>query len=334
MKVAVLGAGAIGAYVGAMLARGGTDVHLIARGAHLDAMRSHGVRVITDAEDFTVRAPATDDSHDVGEVDAVFLGLKAQQYAGAGSLLEPLLGPETGVVAAQNGVPWWYFHSHGGPLEGRRIESVDPDGAVSAAIPPRRAIGCVVFCSTELVAPGVVRHTEGIRFPLGEPDGTSTERCQAFSQAMRAGGLKAPVVSRIRDQMWLKLMGNVFFNPFSALTRATMAQICDHEPSRATAVRVMTETLEIARALGCDPKLSIEQRVAGAAQVGDHKTSMLQDLDAGKDLEIGAVVTAVVELADLVGIEAPSLRTVSAAIELLDRTRVRETTGTRHGPER
>jgi 2-dehydropantoate 2-reductase len=321
MKVAVLGAGAIGSYVWAMLARGGTDVHLIARGAHLEAMRSHGLRVITNGEEFTVHTPVTDDPRDIGHVDAVFLGLKAHQYAEAGYLLEPLLGPETPVIAAQNGIPWWYFYRHGGPWDGRRIQSVDPNGAVSAAIPPWRALGCVVFCSTELEAPGVVRHVEGVRFPVGEPGHGSSERCQAFSQAMREGGLKAPVVSRIRDHVWLKLMGNVFFNPFSALTGATMAQICDRQPSRDTAVRVMTETLEIARALGCDPKLSAEQRVAGAAQVGDHKTSMLQDLEAGKDLELGALVNAVVELADLVEIEAPSLRTISAAIELLDRTR-------------
>ena len=251
----------------------------------------------------------------------MFLGLKAHQYAGAGSLLEPLLGPETAVIAAQNGIPWWYFYRHGGPLDGRRIESVDPGGAVSAVIPPWRAVGCVVYCSTELEAPGVVRHMEGIRFPVGEPSGESSERCQAFNQAMRTGGLKAPVVSRIRDHVWLKLMGNVFFNPFSALTRATMAEICEHPLSHEAAVRVMTETLEIANALGCDPKLSIEQRMAGAAQAGDHKTSMLMDFEAGKDLELGALVSAVVELADLVGVKAPSLRTISAAIELLGSTR-------------
>jgi 2-dehydropantoate 2-reductase len=325
MKVAVLGAGAIGAYVGAMLARGGTEVHLIARGPHLAAMRRDGLRVISDADEFSVRVPATDDPREIGTVDTVFLGLKAHQYAGAGSLLEPLLRDETAVVAAQNGIPWWYFYRHGGPFDGRRVESVDPGGAVSAVIPPWRAVGCVVFSSTELEAPGVVRHVEGVRFPIGEPDNQPSERTQAFSGAMREAGLRAPVVSRIRDHVWLKLIGNVVFNPLSALSRATMAQICDYQPSYDAAVRVMTEALAVARALGCEPSMTIEQRMAGAAQVGPHRTSMLQDLEAGKELEVGALVSAVVELADLVEIEAPALRTLSAAIELLERTRRSDT---------
>lgn len=321
MKVAVLGAGAIGAYVGAMLARGGTEVHLIARGPHLEAMRRDGLRVISDADEFSVRVPVTNDPREIGPVDTVFLGLKAHQYARASSLLEPLLGDETAVVAAQNGIPWWYFYRHGGPFDGRRVESVDPGGAVSAVIPPWRAVGCVVFSSTELEAPGVVRHVEGVRFPIGEPDNQPSERAQAFSRVMREAGLKAPVVSRIRDHVWLKLIGNVVFNPLSALSRATMAQICDYQPSYDAAVRVMTEALAIARAFGCEPSMTIEQRMAGAAQVGPHRTSMLQDLEAGKELEVDALVSAVVELADLVEIEAPALRTLSAAIELLERTR-------------
>jgi 2-dehydropantoate 2-reductase len=325
MRIAVLGAGAIGAYVGAMLGRGGSQVHLIARGAHCAAMRRDGVRVISESDDFTVRLEVTDDPSEVGPVDAVFLGLKAHQYAGAGPLLEPLLGSDTPVIAAQNGIPWWYFYRHGGPLDGRRVQSVDPDGAVTAAIPPPRAVGCVVYCSTELERPGVVRHVEGARFPLGEPDGTATERCQAFSRAMRAGGLKAPVVSRIRDQIWLKLMGNAAFNPLSALTGATLAEITGHPPSRDTAVRIMEETLAVAEALGCRPRLSIEQRLAGAAEVGHHKTSMLQDLEAGKELELAALVTAVVELADLVESAAPSLRTVHSSVALLDSVRQRDT---------
>lgn len=321
MRVAVLGAGAIGAYVGAMLARSGVDVSLIARGAHCEAMRRNGLRVLGESEDFTVRPPVTDDPADIGEVDAVFLGLKAHQYAGAGSILEPLLGPATGVIAAQNGIPWWYFYRHGGPFDGRRIESVDPGGSVSEVIPPWRAIGCVVYASTELEAPGVVRHIEGIRFPIGEPDGQFSERSTAFGQAMGAAGLKAPVVSSIREHIWLKLMGNVVFNPLSALTHATMAEICAHGPSRDTVIRVMTETMQVAGALGCRPRLSVEQRLAGAAHVGDHKTSMLQDLEAGKPLELAALVTAVVELADLVGEPVPSLRTLHSAAELMEHGR-------------
>src|ERR687889_627204 len=228
MRVAVLGAGAIGAYVGAALARGGTDVHLIARGAHLEALRRNGVRVVSARGDFEARPPATDDSSEVGPVDFIFLGLKANSYANAGPLLEPLMHDETAVVAGQNGIPWWYFHGLEGEYAGRRIEAVDPGGAVSRVIPPERAIGCVVYAGTELEAPGVVRHLEGTRFTIGEPDGTLSDRCREFSEAMIAGGLKCPVEEDVRDEIWVKLMGNVAFNPLSALTRSTMAQICRH----------------------------------------------------------------------------------------------------------
>src|SRR5581483_2465397 len=202
------------------------------------------------------------------------------------------------VVAAQNGIPWWYFHRLAGPYEGRRVEAVDPGGAVSAAIPPERAIGCVVYSSTELVAPGVVRHVAGTRFSIGEPDGSDSERCRAFSEAMVAGGLKCPVEPNIRDDIWIKLMGNVAFNPLSALTRATMAEICRNARTRALVVSLMEETLEVARRLGSQPPITIERRLAGAERVGDHKTSMLQDLEAGKRLELAPIVDAVIELAE------------------------------------
>ncbi|MGZ4415104.1 MAG: 2-dehydropantoate 2-reductase, partial [Gaiellaceae bacterium] len=208
MKVAVLGAGAIGAYLGAALARGGADVHLVARGANLDAIRRHGVRVLSPRGDFTVQPPATDDPAEIGVVDVVVLGLKAHDYAAVGPLLAPLLGSQTAVVAAQNGIPWWYFHGLRGPYSGRRIEPVDPGGAVSEAIPPERAIGCVVYSSTELEAPGVVRHVEGTRFSIGEPDGTVSRRCLAFSEAMVAGGVKCPGEPEIRHDVRIKLIGN------------------------------------------------------------------------------------------------------------------------------
>ena len=320
VKVAILGAGAIGAYVGAAMARGGADVHLIARGPNLEALRRDGVRVLSPRGDFSAHPPATDDPGDVGVCDVVVLGLKAHQYAGAGPLLEPLLEPETAVVAAQNGIPWWYFHGLSGPYEGRRVEAVDPGGAVSAVIAPERAIGCVVYASTELEAPGVVRHLEGTRFSIGEPDGRISERCLAFSGAMVAGGLKCPVEPNIRDDVWIKLMGNVAFNPLSALTRATMVEMCRHEPTRRLVVALMEESLEVARRLGQTPAISIERRLAGAERVGEHRTSMLQDLEQGKRLELAPIVTAVVKLADLTGVEAPALRAVHAAAELLDLT--------------
>ncbi|QWF85411.1 2-dehydropantoate 2-reductase [Amycolatopsis sp. CA-230715] len=321
MKVAVLGAGAIGAYVGAALHRGGAEVHLIARGAHLRAMRAHDVRVFSPRGDFTAHPHVTGDPAEVGEADYVFLGLKANSYATCGPLLAPLLGPETAVVAAQNGIPWWYFHGlTGHALEGRRVEAVDPGGAVSAVLETRRAVGCVVYCSTVVEEPGVIRHLEGTRFSLGEPDGEISARCRALSAAMIAGGLKAPVESALRNDIWVKLMGNVAFNPLSALTRATMAEMCEHDETRELVAAMMTEALAIARATGSDPAVSVAKRIDGARRVGHHRTSMLQDLEAGKPLEIDAIIGAVVELAELTGVPAPALRRVHEAVSLLDRT--------------
>ncbi|WP_091285977.1 2-dehydropantoate 2-reductase [Amycolatopsis xylanica] len=320
MKVAVLGAGAIGAYVGAALCRADVEVHLIARGPHLAAMRRDGVRVLSPRGDFTAAPQVTDDPAEVGEADYVFLGLKAHSYATAGPLLKPLLGADTAVVAAQNGIPWWYFHGlKGHQLEGTRIEAVDPGGSVSEVLDVERAIGCVVYCSTVIERPGVIRHLEGTRFSLGEPEGGISERCVRLSEAMIAGGLKAPVEPNLRDDIWIKLMGNVAFNPLSALTRATMAQICEHDDTRELVATMMTEAIEIARATGCEPRISVEKRIDGAHRVGHHKTSMLQDLEAGKSLEIDAIIGAVVELAELTGVGAPALKHVHAAVGLLNR---------------
>jgi 2-dehydropantoate 2-reductase len=321
MRLAVVGAGAIGAYVGASLARGGADVHLVARGEHLEAMRRNGVQVLSPRGDFTAHPPATDDPSEIGPVDIVFLGLKANSYATAGPLLEPLMHEETAVVAAQNGIPWWYFHGLEGPYAGRRIESVDPDGAVSEVIPPQRAIGCVVYPGTELTGPGVVKHLEGTRFPIGEPDGSISERCTRFSEAMIAGGLKCPVEENIRDEVWVKLMGNAVFNPLSVLTGATLAAMCRHRQTRGLVAKMMGEALDIAHAVGARPSVSIERRLAGAERVGEHKTSTLQDFEAGKPLELAAIIDAVIELADLAEVDAPSMRAVAAASALLAETR-------------
>jgi 2-dehydropantoate 2-reductase len=318
VRIAVLGAGAIGAYVGAALERAGVEVHLIARGAHLEAMRRDGVRVRSPRGDFVAHPHATDDPSEVGPVDYVFLGLKAHSYASAGPLVEPLLGPDTAVIAAQNGIPWWYFHGlTGHPLQGRRIEAVDPGGSVTAVLPVRRAIGCVVYCSTEIEEPGVIRHLEGTRFSIGEPDCSVSPRCVAFSEAMVAGGLKCPVEANLRNDIWVKLMGNVAFNPLSALTGATMAEVCEHPGTRALVAEMMRETAAIATATGCTPSVSIDKRIDGAARVGHHKTSMLQDLEAGKVLEHDAIIGAVVEMADLTGVPAPTLRNIHAAVDLV-----------------
>jgi 2-dehydropantoate 2-reductase len=317
VRIAVVGAGAIGAYWGAALDRGGADVHLIARGAHLAAMRENGVRVLSPRGDFTAHPHVSGDPREIGPVDYVFLGLKAYSYPDCGPLVQPLLGAGTAIVAAQNGIPWWYFHQLPGPYEGRRIEAVDPGGATSAALPPERAIGCVAYAATEIEAPGVIRHVEGTRFSIGEPSGELSPRCAALSEAMVAGGLKSPVEAGLRDDIWIKLMGNASFNPVSALTGATMAEICEHRPSRRVVAQVMEEILDIAARVGSKPDMTVERRLEGAGRVGHHKTSMLQDLEAGKRLEVGALVAAVVELADMTGAPAPTLRTVHAATGLL-----------------
>ena len=320
MKIAVVGAGAIGAYWGAALHRGGAEVHLIARNEHLRAMSENGVRVISPRGDFVAHPNATDSPAEIGPVDYVFLGLKAYSYPSCGPLVQPLLGKDTAIVAAQNGIPWWYFHELSGPYQGHRIEAVDPGGATSAVLPPERAIGCVVYPATVLEAPGVIRHIEGTRFSIGEPSGEFSQRCKALSEAMIAGGLKCPVESDLRQDIWIKLMGNVAFNPLSALTRATMVEMCQHRHTRQLVIQLMEEALDIAARLGSTPDISIDKRLRGAENVGHHKTSMLQDLEAGKQLELDAIVTAVVELADLTGAPAPTLRTIHAATDLLARS--------------
>jgi 2-dehydropantoate 2-reductase len=318
VRVAVLGAGAIGAYVGAGLDRAGVEVSLIARGAHLQAIKASGLKVLSPRGDFEAHPHATDNPEEVGPVDHVFLGLKANQYATAGPMVQPLLHETTTLITAQNGIPYWYFHGLPGPFEGRRVESVDPNGTVSEALPVERAVGCVVYAATEIEAPGVIRHLEGTRFSIGEPDRTTSTRCRQFADAMVAGGLKCPVEPDLRDDIWIKLMGNIAFNPISALSRATMASICKHGATRQLVVRMMTETLDVASRVGSHPEISIERRLAGAERAGDHKTSTLQDLEKGKPLELDVIIKAVVELADLTGAEVPTLRAIAAVADLLN----------------
>ena len=317
MRIAVLGAGAIGAYVGAALHRGGADVNLVARGPHLEAIREHGVKVLSPRGDFVAQTPATDDPAEVGPVDFVFLGLKANSYVSCGPLIAPLFHERTAIVAAQNGIPWWYFHGLPGQYEGHRIESVDPGGEVTRILPVARAVGCVVYCSTEVEGPGLIRHLEGTRFTIGEPDGSDSERCRVFSEAMVAGGLKCPVEHNIRDDIWIKLLGNAAFNPISALARATMVEIASHAGTRATVRLMMEETLEVAAAVGCRPDISVDKRLDGAERVGEHKTSMLQDLERDRPLELDVILSALIELADLTGTTAPTLRAVHAVTDLL-----------------
>jgi 2-dehydropantoate 2-reductase len=318
MKVAVLGAGAIGAYVGAALCRAGVEVHLVARGPHLAALRAKGVHVVSPRGDFVAHPHATDDPAQIGPVDHVVLGVKAHAYATIGPMVAPLLHERTTLIAAQNGIPWWYFHGLAGPYEGTRLESVDPGGAVTAALPLHRAIGCVVYAATELSAPGVVQHLEGTRFSIGEPAGGVSARCTEFADAMVEGGLKCPVEPDIRNDIWIKLMGNIAFNPLSALTRATMAGICRHPGTRALVATMMEETLDVATRVGARPEISVERRLAGAERTGEHKTSTLQDLERGRPMELDVLLSAVVEIADLTGADVPTLRSITALADLLN----------------
>jgi len=316
MKIAIYGAGAIGAHLGAMLARTEHEVSLIARGPHLKAMQQKGLTFRSDAESFTVHPNATDDPADLGPQDYVIVTLKAHQSAGVVDLMQPLLGPETAVVTCMNGVPWWYFHGLGGALEGKTLETVDPGAKQWRDIGPERAIGCIVYPATEIVEPGVCQHIEGNTYSLGEPSGERTERVKALSQALIAGGLRAPVRTAIRDEIWVKLWGNLCFNPISALTHATLERIGTDPGVREVVVKLMQEGQAVGEALGARFKVPLDKRIAGAVAVGAHKTSMLQDLERGRPMEIDALVTAVAELGDIVGVDTPMLDAVLALVQL------------------
>jgi 2-dehydropantoate 2-reductase len=315
VRFAVLGAGAIGAYVGASLSRSGADVTLIARGEHLRAMAAHGVRVQSARGDFEAHPDATDDIAAVADADVVFAGLKAYSLPALAPAIGPLLRPEAVVVFAQNGIPWWYFHGLGGPFDGRIVESVDPGGVVTAAIGPQRAIGCVLYCATEVVSPGVIRHLEGSRFSLGTPAQPPSERCGEIAAAFKAAGLKAPVERDLRPQIWLKLIGNAAFNPVTTLTGATLGALAGSPHTLALVRGVMEECAAVALGLGVEMPISIDRRLAGAIAVGDHRTSMLQDFAAGKPLESDCMTGAVVEIADALAVPVPATRVLHGLVK-------------------
>lgn len=320
MKFAIVGAGAIGAFAGALLSRAGEDVTLIARGAHLKAMQEQGVRIYGSIGDFTVKPAATDDMTAVGPVDVVLLATKAQSLTGIAPQLAPLFSDETVVIPAQNGIPWWYFYRSGGELDGLHLESVDPGGVIEKHIDSRRVIGCVVYVASVITEPGVIHHIEGTRFSLGEPDGSKSERVRRISEAFIKAGMKAPVRTDIRHEMWVKLMGNVVFNPISALTRATLQQMVDYPGTRQLAANVMGEIEALATRLGIELGIAIDQRIEGARKVGHHKTSMLQDVEAGRPMELEPIVGAVVELGEKLQVPMRYTNTVYALANLLNQT--------------
>jgi 2-dehydropantoate 2-reductase len=316
MKICIFGAGAIGGYMGVKLAQAGADVSLVARGPHLKAMKEKGLTLIEEEGTVTVPVTASDDPADLGVQDYVIVTLKAHSVPPVVGRMQPLIGPETTIVSGVNGVPWWYFHKVGGPLEGTRLASVDPGDAQWNGFGPDRVLGCVVYPAAEVIEPGVIKHIEGNRFSLGEPDGSKSDRAQRLSEALGRAGLKAPVRPRLRDEIWVKLWGNLSFNPISALTHATLNVLCTDEGTRAVARNMMLEAQEIAEKLGVKFPIDVERRIDGGAAVGAHRTSMLQDLDMGRPMEIDALVGSVQELGRVTGTPTPTIDTVLSLVRL------------------
>jgi 2-dehydropantoate 2-reductase len=323
VKTVIAGAGAIGAYIGALMARQGGQVVLFARGPHYRAMKENGVRVQSADDDFVVRPDIVDDLEKAGKADVVFLGVKAHSLPDLAPKLRPLIGEGTIFVSTQNGIPWWYFQKHGGELDGARLERIDPGGAISSVIEAGRVIASIVYFATEVTEPGVIRHIEGNRISLGEPDGSRSDRIRALADALVKAGLRAPITTRIRPEIWVKLLGNMSFNPISALTGATLAAIARDPDVFVLVKNMMLEAQAVANRIGIEFPITIEQRIAGAEKVGEHKTSMLQDLEMGRPLELEALVGSVLELGGRLGIDMPHTKAVYACTKLLADTKRR-----------
>ncbi len=320
MRVCVVGAGAIGGMLAVRLTAAGTPVSVVARGGHLEAIRRDGLRLVeTDGSETVVEVAASDDLAALGPHDVVILALKAHQIAAVADRLDCLYGPDTVVVPVQNGIGWWYFERHGGEHDGRRLQTLDPDGALAAAVPAERIVACIAYPAAEKVGPGVIQHVEGDRFPVGELDGTRSERAAAVAASFGEAGFTSRVLTDIRAHLWVKAWGNLAFNPISALTGATLAEICRNEDARRLAAAMMAEALEIARRLDVRIRFTVEQRIAGAEKVGEHKTSMLQDAEAGRPLEVDPLVGVFVELGELTGAPTPTISSVYALVNLLNR---------------
>lgn len=321
MKVCIVGAGAIGGMIGVRMAAAGHDVTLIARGAHLEAIKANGLKLIMEGEEYVCNPVlATNDLKEVPEQDVIFVGLKAHQVAPIADDLAALLTPTTTLVGLQNGIPWWYFQKIGNDYEGRTVETVDPSGITASKLNPDNIIGCIAYPASEIIEPGVIKHIEGTRFPVGEIDGASTERVQAICDALVESGFKSFVLDDIRSEIWLKLWGNLTFNPISALTHATLVDICQYPLTRELAAAMMTEAQVIAEKLGSSFRVPMEKRIAGAEGVGKHKTSMLQDVEAGKPLEIDGMLGVIIELGEVTNTPTPALKAIYACTSLLNKT--------------
>lgn len=322
MKICVVGAGSIGGLLGVRLYNLGEDVTLIARGPHLEAIRQDGLKLLMNdgTAEIAAGVKATADMKDLGPQDLVILGVKAHQIEPVVEDLTGLLGPESILLTTQNGIPWWYFQNHGGEHEGRPVRAVDPEGRIAATIDPRHIIGCIAYPAAEISQPGVIRHVEGNRFPIGELDGRETPRARVVSDLFTRAGFKSPILPDFRSELWLKLWGNLTFNPISALTHSTLVDICRFPPSRLLAERMMTEAQDVAHTLGISFRVPLQKRIAGAEKVGKHKTSMLQDVEAGKGMEIESLIGAVAELGEVTQTSTPYINAVYALIKLLDKT--------------
>jgi 2-dehydropantoate 2-reductase len=320
MKICVVGAGAIGGLLAAKLQHAGEDVSVIARGPHLAAIKANGLKLIEEnGSEITARVNATDKIAEASTQDLVILGMKAHQVEAVVVDLKQLYGPDTMVLTAQNGIPWWYFFKHGGPFEGRQLQSVDPTGTIAANLPIERVIATIVYPAAEIIEPGVIKHIEGNRFSLAEIDNSETPRIKQVSETLKKAGFRSPVVSDIRAELWTKLWGNLSFNPISALTHATLEDLCRYHPTRDLVAEMMREAQTIGEALGIRFRIPIEKRIAGGEAVGPHKTSMLQDVEAGRAVEADALIGSVIELGRITNISTPHLDTVYALVKLLNK---------------
>lgn len=326
MRVCIVGAGAIGGLLGVKLALAGNDLTLIARGPHLDAIKKNGLKLVmkNGTEHWARDVKATGNIYEAGPQDIVILAVKAHQIAPIAADLQTMYTSDTTIVTTQNGIPWWYFQRHGGEFDSHRIEAVDPDGTIASNIEADRIIGAIAYPAAEIAEPGVIRHIEGYRFPIGELDGSESERAKAISQMFTDAGFKSPILADVRSEIWLKAWGNLTFNPISALTHSTLVDICQYPPTRQLATMMMTEAQTIANKLGITFRVTLDKRIEGAEKVGKHKTSMLQDVEAGKAVEAKALIGAVVELGELTKTPTPHISAIYACIELLSKTMVEE----------
>lgn len=333
MKICIVGAGAIGGLLGAKFALSGEDVTVVDQGAHLAAIKKNGIRLIWEdgSEHIARNVKASDRIEEVGPQDLIILALKAHYLESVARRIAPALGPETMIVTVQNGIPWWYFQRHGGPLDGTRLETLDPDGVLTKNIPAERIVGCVVYPAAAVEAPGVIHHVEGDRFPVGELDGKEIERVKRLSVTFEKAGFKSRVLDNIRAEIWLKAWGNLSFNPISALTHATLVEICQFPETRRLAAAMMEEAQAIANKLGITFRHTVEKRIQGAESVGAHKTSMLQDVEHGRSLEVEALVGAILELGRLTATPAPSIAAIYACVKLLNKTAMLRGLGVRPG---